>query len=211
MIWIDHIILGARDPDSTSARLFDEHGLASAPGGRHTGQGTGNRIIPMGRDYIELMTVVDAEEAKTSPMGRWVLDATRAGDRLLGWCLATDDLDAVATERGLPIVAMERARPDGRILRWRLAGLDAATAEPGVPFFIQWDVPDDEHPGRAEAAHRVAPLGIAWVEVSEAARGARGWVGDDVPLRVVEGAPGLHRVGFGTDEGEMILGPAVFT
>jgi hypothetical protein len=206
MIWIDHVIIAAADLDRAAARLFDGYGLASTPGGRHTGQGTGNRIVPLGRDYIELMGVVDAVEAKTSPLGRWILDATRTGDRLLGWCLATDDLDAAASERGLPVVEMERARPDGRVLRWRLAGLDLAIAEPGVPFFIQWEVRAEEHPGRAEAAHRSAPLGIAWVEVSEAARSVHRWVGDDVPLRVVEGEPGLRRVALATDAGEVILG-----
>jgi hypothetical protein len=40
------------------------YGLASIEGGRHPGWGTANRIIPLGDAYIELVTVVDDEEAQ---------------------------------------------------------------------------------------------------------------------------------------------------
>ena len=77
MLAIDHVIVVVDDLDAAAARLLDEHGLASLPGGRHEGHGTGNRIVPLGPDYLELMAVVDADEAVGSPLGAWV--AERAG------------------------------------------------------------------------------------------------------------------------------------
>jgi Glyoxalase-like domain len=205
MIWIDHVIVATPDLDGAATRMLDGFGLDSIPGGRHTGLGTGNRVVPLGRDYIELMGVVDVAEARTSSVGRWVLEATGNGDRLLGWCLATDDLDRVASERNLQAVAMERVRPDGVVLRWRLAGLEVAMAEPGMPFFIQWDVPEPEHPGRMQVQHRHAVRGITWVEVSGAAERLRKWIGDGPRAHLVVGDPGLVRVGIATAAEELVF------
>ena len=44
---IDHAIIGARDIDAVADRLWERHGLASLPGGRHPGWGTHNRIVPL--------------------------------------------------------------------------------------------------------------------------------------------------------------------
>src|SRR5262245_53549604 len=63
MLAIDHVILLAADLDHAAARLLKTHGLASLPGGRHPGHGTGNRIVPLGDSYLELMGVVDEVEA----------------------------------------------------------------------------------------------------------------------------------------------------
>ena len=105
--------------------------------------GTANEIVPLGDAYLELMAVVDEAEATTSLFGRLV--AGRRG--LLGWCVRTDDLDAVADRLGLVQALGARVRPDGVELRWRLAGVEQAIAEPGLPFFIEWDVPPEAHPG----------------------------------------------------------------
>ena len=37
---IDHVIIGARDIEAVADRLWERHGLASLPGGRHPGWGT---------------------------------------------------------------------------------------------------------------------------------------------------------------------------
>src|SRR5262245_6695165 len=69
---LDHVIVVVADLDSAAGRLYREHGLASVAGGRHAGHGTGNRIVPLGSTYIELMAVVDPDEAASSPVGSWV-------------------------------------------------------------------------------------------------------------------------------------------
>jgi hypothetical protein len=75
-----------------------------------------------------------------------------------------------------------------------------------LPFFIQWDVPASQHPGRDPAPHRNAPSGIQWVEIGgDPAQLAR-WLGDALPgLRVVPGAPGVRALAIRTEAGEVVL------
>ena len=151
---IDHVILATADMAATAARLEREHGLASLPGGRHAGHGTGNRIVPLGNAYIEIMGIVDEDEAAASPMGGWLREQTAAGDRVAALCLRTDGpgFDTTATRLGLRPQPMARDAPGGVTLSWRLAGLGEAMADPSRTFFIDWQVPPEQPPrprGRA--------------------------------------------------------------
>lgn len=203
---IDHVIIAVPDLDDAAARLFERFGLASVEGGRHQGHGTANRIVPLGDDYIELMSVVDPGEAETSVMGRWVDAAARGGPRLHALCLRTDDISGVAAERDLEAIPMTRLRPDGMVLSWRLAGLDRAISEPPLPFFIQWDTGRRDMPGAAAAPHTCEPTGITGVELAGDPREIRAWIGDeDVPVAAVTGSPAITRVTLGTSLGEIGL------
>jgi hypothetical protein len=202
----DHVIVTVADLDAAGERILRDHGLASVPGGRHEGHGTANRIIPLGPDYIELMAVVEEEEATASPLGAWVLSRVEEGEGPAALCLRTDELDGVAARLDLAPMAMSRSNADGALLSWRLAGLEAALTRPPLPFFIQWDMAPDLHPGRIPAPHRTAARGIAWVEVS----GDRGelarWLGmNSLDIRAVDGAPGIRAVGIATKDGELVL------
>ena len=65
------MVLAVRDLERSADRLWDEHGLAFAPGGRHPGWGTANMIAPLGSSYVELLAVVDAEVgARADSAGR---------------------------------------------------------------------------------------------------------------------------------------------
>jgi hypothetical protein len=195
VIALDHVILGAPDVEALGARLESEHRLPSVAGGRHVGLGTENRIVALGDAYLELMGVADAGEAAANPMGRWVLDHVRDGESYLAWCVRTDDLDGVCARLGLEAQPMSRARPDGFELRWRLAGLERAIADPALPFFIAWDVPDEELPGRAGGQTQAAGARIAAVEVGADERRLAGWLDGEVPsVRVADGPPGVRSV-----------------
>lgn len=210
MLRIDHVILGVRDLDEAGGRVLERHGLGSISGGKHEAWGTGNRIVPLGSDYIELLGVVDPAVAAGNPFGRSLEAAVSDGDRFVGWCLRTDDLDGVAARLGLPLEDGARTLPDGEVVRWRLAGRNAGTDQAWLPFFISWDVPAERHPGRAEAPHRVRPLGVSWVEVAGDQDRIRDWLGGaPVPVRVVDGLPGVRAVGVGTVDGEIELRPEV--
>ena len=188
---IDHVILATADMAATAARLQRDHGVASLPGGRHEGHGTGNRIVPLGDAYIEIMGIVDEAEAAASPMGGWLREQTAQGDRLAALCLRTDGpgLDATATRLGLRPLPMSRDAPGGLALSWRLAGLGEAMADPSRPFFIDWQVPPEQHPARGVAAHRVEPAGFAWVELAGDVDAIRGWLGGEVSGVRVSDAP----------------------
>lgn len=203
---IDHVVLGSRDLDETASRYLREHGLPSVEGGRHPAWGTANRIVPLGRNYLELMTVVDATEAAASVVGRPVLEALEAGDTLVGWAVATDDIEVIARRLSLEVIGGSRARPDGITLSWKLAGVGRGLETSAFPFFIQWEGPADLHPGSARVGHRVTPDGIAWVEVSTDEQALRAWLGShDLPLRVTDGPDELSAVAISTSDGEVVF------
>jgi hypothetical protein len=195
VIDLDHAILGVRDLDAAAARFESEHRLIAVHGGRHDGAGTENRIVPLGDAYIELLGVADPEEAAGNPFGRWVAERTSAQDSWLAWCLRTDDLDGVADRLDLDVRDMGRDRPGGARLSWRLAGLKRSWEDPALPFFIQWDVPDEELPGRSGGPTHASDARIAAVEVGGDEEVLRAWAGE-LPgsVRVAGGPPGVHSV-----------------
>jgi glyoxalase-like protein len=203
---IDHVVYGVQELEAAAARMKRDFGLGSVPGGRHPGWGTGNRIVPLGASYVELLAAVDPVEAGRSDLGQALLEAVAEGDRFLGWCVATEDVEGVAARLGLPVSAGSRERPDGSVLRWRSAGLERALAEPSLPFFITWDVPDELHPGRDGADHVARPQGIAWLEIGGDAIRLNEWLdGSRLPVRVVGGPPGVLAVGIAAEPDEIVL------
>ena len=206
MLEFDHVIVAVQDLDLAAERFHAQYGLASLPGGRHTGLGTGNRIIPLGSSYVELMAVVNEEEAKTSPLASWVRNMTEEGDRLAAVCLRTDDIEGAAERLDTEPLAMERSRPDGEILTWRLAGLADTLQDPSLPFFIQWDVPLDLLPGNSEAPHLIEPIGIDWVEIAQDPQKIHQRTGTDhLNIRIADGEPGLRAVGLATSDGPVVV------
>jgi len=206
MLRIDHVVLAVRDLDAAGTRILEQLGLGSVPGGRHPGWGTGNRIVPLGEEYVELLAVVDPVEAAASPVGTWIANASRSGDRLVAWCVWTDDIEEAAARLGLAVWPGSRSLPDGRTLTWRSAGFDGVAERPDLPFFISWDGLPELHPGRARAQHRVQPRGIEWIEVATDHARLRGWLGgEEVPVRAVDGEPGIRGVGIQTTREEIVL------
>lgn len=195
---LDHVLIAVDDLEAAAADLLAGNGLASAEGGRHAGWGTANRIVPLGDAYLELIAVVDAEEAARSAFGRWV--GSSRGP--FAWAVRTDDVDAFAERHGLEVGAGSRARPDGSTLRWRLTGLESAAAEPLLPFVIEW-APDTELPGRARA------LAVELAEVRLEGEAARldTWLGAHaLPVTVRPGPPAVAAVVLRRDSETLVLG-----
>ena len=207
MLRLDHVVYAVPDLDEAAARFREEFGLGSVEGGRHERWGTANRIVPLGEQYLELVAAVDASTASETSFGRDVLERAAGGGGWLTIAAAADDLDAVAARLGLEIGSGSRTRPDGRTVRWRMAGLDDPRREPWMPFFLAWDVPADLHPGRAGAGHGVRAEAIAWVEAGGDAEQLRDWLGgEELPIRVTDSPPGIHRVAISTAGGERVIG-----
>jgi Glyoxalase-like domain len=199
---IDHAIIAARDIEVVADRLWERHGLASLPGGRHPGWGTHNRIVPLAGSYLEIIGVVDENEALRDPMGRWLLAHTATGDPLMGWCCETGDIERLSRRLGLALERGSRERPDGSRLSWRLAGREVALG--AKPFFIAWDEPE-MRPGLLSAPHAVEVRGISHVEVGCSAEELDGWVEADVPVRALGSGGGLCAVVIDTADGEIRL------
>ena len=127
---LDHVVIAVRDL-AEAADEVERYGLASIAGGRHAGWGTANRIVPLGATYLELVAVVDADEAAASAFGRWVAGAGPDPIAPLGWVVRTGDIAAVAERLELSVSTGSRPAGDGSLLQWQLAGIDASAAEPG--------------------------------------------------------------------------------
>jgi hypothetical protein len=191
---IDHVVFCVPELTAGSEYLSQRYGFVSHPGGTHPGHGTANRIVPLGDGYLELVSVVDPIEAATSRFGSWVDGNAHLPPRPDALCLRADDLDEICTRLGLQPVSMSRETPDGSVLRWRLAGLDEAIGE-SLPFFIEWEVPQELFPGRAEPGNRAH---IDQVVVTGDPSRLSEWTAGAVGVTIEAGEPGIDWVGFST-------------
>src|SRR5437773_12025522 len=66
---VDHVLLPVADLEDGARSLDERFGLKGVPGGRHPGVGTANVIVPLGRQYLELIAIVDQGEAASSRLG----------------------------------------------------------------------------------------------------------------------------------------------
>ena len=202
MAAIDHVIFLVDDLDAAAHALFAEHGLASLPGGRHPGHGTGNRIVPLGTDYLELMAVIDPAEAATSQMGMWATSNARDTLSPAAVCVRVDDIAPISTALGEEPLSMSRRTPDGGELSWHLAGL-TGMIERGHPFFIQWH--GQSHPGGAPADHTVQAGRISAVTIGRVPDTLHALVAAVDGITIGDGA-GVSHVTISTGEGSIEFG-----
>lgn len=200
---IDHVIFCVRDLDQASDWFLKRHGLGSVAGGRHAGLGTANRIIPLGDNYIELLTVVDRRAARANPFGMWASVSIEEKAMLpVGLCMRTGDIASVAKRLQLNPVPMSRTTPDGVELRWQSAGLEL-TLTRGHPFFIEWDIDMSDHPGRLLEGQ--GP--IEKVTLSGRTEELRGWLGANTDeVSVVDGPAEITRLTISHPSGPIELG-----
>ena len=198
---LDHVLIACTDLEAAAREVEARVGLASVEGGRHRDWGTANRIVPLGRSYLELVAVVDAGVAAGSSFGRWVGDGATDAGRLIGWAVRTSDLDEVAGRLGLTVRSGSRMTPSGEELRWRSAGIDEAIAEPCLPFFVEWDegvrLPGTESP---------QPATISGLVLEGSPDRLAGWLGEHaLPIRVLSGPAEVAAVVLSTSAGQVVL------
>ena len=172
---IDHLVIAVADPDDAVAMF--ERAVAPAPtgGGRHDALGTFNRVVWLGDSYVEFIGVFDPTLAATSWVGAPALRALEIGGGFATWAIASDDLDGelASLKAGGSSLGEarpgERHRPDGAVVRWKLAAPDPlGPAEP--PFLIEHDA-----------------MGAEWTTADRAARAAEAErLGGSIDLETIE-------------------------
>jgi hypothetical protein len=200
---IDHVIYGVHDLDVAAARLNAEHELGFVRGGRHPG-GTANSIAPLEPpQYLELIAVADP----AGESAQMIQQAMDGEERLVGWAIEPDDLDAVAARLGLEPFVGSIENPNGSTGTWRIVG---DTQDNAYPFFIEYD--GDAEVRRRRWAERRAESGNNWVraitfiEVGADPDRMRAWIGDDtIPVRCLDGEQGVLAVGLATEKGEIVV------
>jgi hypothetical protein len=178
---LDHVVIGVRDLDA-AIQAAQQLGFDVRPGGRHTGLGTHNALIRFGLDYLELLAIDDEAEAMSSGgPGQFMTEylRTRPG-ALLGFALASDKLEDEVARGYTPAkpFAMQRVRPDGHTLGWRLLVPGEHTWRRPWPFLIQWVTPDEQR--------------LAWEGVGQHSNGALGVAGVRVAARDVAGILAIY-------------------
>lgn len=188
---IDHVLYGVQDLDEAGAWFESSFGLTAIGGGAHPGWGTANLILPVGNSqYVELIGVVDRHSEH--PLAHTLAALVSDGDRPVALCVRSDDLDATAQRLGLEASEGTRSNPDGVVLRWRMAGLQAALGPDRLPFFIQW--PGGGGTPELDRVPDNVGDGIQWVEIGGDPVKLQRWLDADLAtIRSVEGPPGIQR------------------
>jgi Glyoxalase-like domain len=200
---LDHVLFAVADLAAAATEFESRYGLGSVQGGRHDGWGTANRIVPLGDEYLELVAVVDEDEAASSVFGRWV--ASGHSGRPLGWAVRTNGLDTVVQRLNLTVRPGSRPTSDRGLLHWRMAGIEQAAAEPMLPFFIERGS-GGAFPGRTAVPHPAGATGIAQVTVNGDPGRISLWLGNhSLPILVRPGSPAVAQIVVSTAAGSLVL------
>ncbi len=137
---LDHLVLATPELQQTSEWLSEATGVHPSPGGPHVGRGTRNVLCSLTHSsYLEVIGPDSDQPAPANPRPFGIDDLSHPA--MVGWAIAVPDIDAaIASAQRLgydpgPAATMQRKRPDGVVLDWRLTISTSVT----VPFLIEWN------------------------------------------------------------------------
>ena len=136
---LDHVIYGTTDLDAAAARVEAALGLAVQPGGHHDGQGSHNRIVPLGPGYLELLAIDDPRKRRPR---RSAGSCRRSSPATACWPTPSS-----STTSSLGLDDVHTVSRDG--LTASVAGVEEALREPFLPFFVASDRRARGRPARA--------------------------------------------------------------
>src|SRR3990170_8125196 len=163
---IDHLVIVVRDLDQ-GAKDYTRLGFPVVPGGRHP-VGSHNMLIAFADgSYLELIGFY-----READDHRW-WQPLQSGERLVDYCLQTDDLQGDTQKlrvAGVVIndpVPWSRTRPDGYELKWILS-LATGSHRGMAPFLIQDVTPRAERiPQEFQHQNGAAGIGTLTMAVEE--------------------------------------------
>jgi catechol 2,3-dioxygenase-like lactoylglutathione lyase family enzyme len=146
---LDHIVIGVRDLDASTARLSSLLGRKPSWRGRHAAYGTANTLFRLDKTYVELLSPLG-----DGTLGGVVRDSLeRHGDGLLALAFGTSDASAAASElraRGLaaaePVAGSGRESSSGVERGWRNVWLPIEETRGVWLFVIEHVSPPDRLP-----------------------------------------------------------------
>ncbi len=206
---LDHLSYAA-GPDglaATARRIGELLGEDFRDGGIHPRFGTRNMLLPLTLGtYLEIVEVLDHPASDKAPFGQAVRARSERGGGWLGWVVSVEDISQVEGRLGREAVDGNRHRPDGVELRWRQVGVTSLQSDPQLPFFVQWESPEELHPscGASGVVH------LETLEIAGDPQHVNAWLGDPEtdPLDDVEvdwvawhGTPGVVAAQFSTRSG----------
>ncbi len=152
---VDHLVLAVDDLQRGIDWVEQKTGVRAVVGGKHPNRGTQNALLSFGgKQYLEILAP-DPQQAG-HPRAADLLKLTTP--RMALWASATAEIETLAQQaKAAKLLVMgpmdgSRARPDGKLLKWRSLSV-ARESDKNliyfnvVPFFIQWDK-DSVHPSQ---------------------------------------------------------------
>ena len=206
---LDHLSYAA-GPDGlkgTAGRIGELLGEDFRDGGIHPRFGTRNMVLPLSQGtYLELVEVLDHPASDKAPFGQAVRARSELGGGWLGWVVSVNNISHVEARLGRQSVDGNRHRPDGVELRWKQIGVTGLQSDPQLPFFVQWESPESEHPSNGSSG----TIHLDTLEIAGDPHRVSEWLGDPVtePLEDVtvewvapHGTPGVVAAKFSTPTG----------
>lgn len=185
----DHAVIGLSDP-AAGMDAFRRLGFEVTEGGRHPTLGTRNAIVRFGLDYLELLWIEHPQTArKRGKFGKELLSFLEESSGLVGYVLAGARLEEQADgfkEMGVGAEGpfdMDRIRPDGRRLEWRLVVPGGTPWRKPWPYLIDWVTPESDL--------------LAWDPPGIHSCGVTGVAGIDLVVEDLEQAALIYRTGLG--------------
>jgi hypothetical protein len=152
---IDHIMWVAPTLETGCEEFEELTGVRPEFGGRHPGFGTHNALASLSNNrYIEVLAL-DPEQTTDNPIAKQIGEYRKTA--IFAFHVHRQELEEVAqvyNEAGVVCqgpIQLERQRPDGEVLRWRLLFPDFSIFGRALPIFIDWM--DAPHPAKT------APVG----------------------------------------------------
>ncbi len=159
---VDHLVLVVNDLQRGIEWFEQKTGVRAMVGGRHPNRWTQNALVSFSsggsRQYLEILAP-DPQQVGHERAADLLKLTT---PRFVLWASATNEIDVLAQNAKAAKLTVagpfdgSRARPDGKLLKWR--SLSAAREADKdivyfnvIPFFIQWDK-DSLHPSQDSPA-----------------------------------------------------------
>jgi catechol 2,3-dioxygenase-like lactoylglutathione lyase family enzyme len=186
---LDHIVIGVRDLEASTACLSSLLGRKPSWRGRHRAYGTANSLFRLDKTYVELLSPVG--DGALADVVRGSLE--RRGDGLLALAFGTSDASATASElraRGIgaaePVAGSGRESSSGVERGWRNVWLPIEETRGVWLFVIEHTSPADRLPFAVSTEDESAAVsGVDHVVVhSSDPDGARALYGDKLGIRL---------------------------
>ena len=150
---VDHLLLAINDLDHGIEWAEKSLGVKAVIGGSHPGGGTRNALLSLGgKRYLEIIAPDPAQKTYTFPIDV----RTITQPQLVMWAAGATDIQSHTVKAKKADVQMmgpfdgSRARPDGKILKWKTSFVQhqfrSGNVDP-IPFFIEWAT-DSVHPSQ---------------------------------------------------------------
>jgi catechol 2,3-dioxygenase-like lactoylglutathione lyase family enzyme len=153
---VDHLVLGVSNLQEGIEWFEKLTGVRPVVGGKHPNRGTQNALVSFSvggdRQYLELLAPDPAQAGHPTHAEL----AKLITPRLILWASATNEIDVLVQQAKAAKLMVSgpmdggRARPDGKMLKWRSLTVGREADKNVlyfniVPFFINWDK-DSPHP-----------------------------------------------------------------